>query len=62
MTILLHFRFTFAKKSTILVSDVDNGGGYACGGQWDRRDLSVCFNFIVNLKLLFSGLPWCFSG
>ena len=22
----------------------------------------IGFNFIVNLKLLFSGLPWCFSG
>ena len=59
LTILLHFRFTFPKKKKYHpVSDVDNGEGYACGGQWDRRNLSVCFNFIVNLKLLFSRGTW----
>lgn len=41
------------KKIMILVSDVDNWGGYACvrvGGIWKSLHLSL--NVIVNLNLL----------
>ena len=39
------------KKSTILVSDVDNIGGYACVEAYGKT-LYLPLNFVVNLKLL----------
>ena len=46
-------RFIFGNKCTILVSDVDNGEGYAYMGAgviWESSVASL--NLITNLKLL----------
>lgn len=32
VVMMCQYRFTFGKTGTILVSDVDNGGGYTCMG------------------------------
>ena len=46
-------RFTVVKKKcAILVSDVDNGGGYTYVRQSTYEYSFVPSNFIVNLKLL----------
>lgn len=42
----------WGKKCTILVSDVDNGGGYGYGGGVYGKSLYLPSNFIGNLKLL----------
>ena len=39
-------------KCTILVSDVDNEGDYACVGTWGMGNLCLPLNFVVNLKPL----------
>lgn len=48
-------RFILNKKeSTLLISVVDNGGGFACGtirGIYGKS-LHLPLNFIVNLKVL----------
>ena len=42
-------RFILGKKCTPLVTDVDNGGGYTCGGEQLHGRALIC---IINLKLL----------
>lgn len=38
---MCHCRFILGKKSTILVSDVNNGVGYACAGAGSISEISV---------------------
>ena len=40
------------KKSTILRSDADNSGGYACVRAEGMWEISVTFPFVINLRLL----------
>lgn len=40
----------------ILVGDVDNGGGKACGGLGHSGNLCLSLSFVVNLKLLLKSL------
>lgn len=47
------YRFTSCSKCTALLSDLDNGEGYACGGREDTGNLCIfCLIFAVGLKLL----------
>ena len=50
---MCQFRFTFAEQYIPLVSDVDNGGGYAYGrDRVYKGNLYNCpLNFTLNLKL-----------
>lgn len=44
---------SLVKKYTILVSDIDNGGGYACSGPGSIWEITVTSSqFCCNLKLL----------
>ena len=50
---LYQCRFISCNKGTILVQDVDGGGGYACVGMaGDRKWQYFVLSFAVNLKLL----------
>ena len=47
-------RFINRNYCTVLWSDVDNGGGYACTGQGVYgKSLHLPLNFIVDLNLLY---------
>ena len=62
MIMICQWRFILGKNVTllewyILVSDVDNGGGYACVGIGVYgKSLYLPLNFVVNLKLLLRSL------
>lgn len=50
VNVMWQCRFILSLKSTILVSDVDSGGGYACVGQeMYEKSLYLSCNFVVNL-------------
>ena len=46
-------------EQNIMVSDADNGGGYACVGARGvyAKSLYLPLNFVVNLKLLLKKYP-----
>lgn len=47
MIIMCQCHFMFGKKCTMLLSDADNGGGYACGGAGSKWEISVPFSDFV---------------
>ena len=55
--VMCQCRFIFGKKRTILVSDVDNGGGMHVWGQGVHgKSLYLSLNLLVNLKLLLKSM------